>query len=47
MIPRGRIDGAYEGENAWDDISRSITPYELDVYSVHVKDYNPTNMATL
>jgi hypothetical protein len=43
----GRIDGACEGENAWDDILKSMAPYELDVSIVHVKDQNPIDMATL
>jgi hypothetical protein len=46
VIPRGRIDGDCEGKNAWDDILRSMAPRELDVSIVHVKDRNPTDMAT-
>ncbi len=46
VIPKGRIDGACEGENAWDGILRSMALCELNVYIVHVKDQNPTNMAT-
>jgi hypothetical protein len=44
--PRGRIDGACEGKNAWDDILRFMAPCELDVFIVHVKNQNPTDMAT-
>ncbi len=44
---RGKIDGAYKEENARDDILKSMAPYELDVFIVHVKDQNPINMATL
>ncbi len=47
VTPKGKIDGACKGENAWDDIFRSIAPCELDVSIVHVKDQNPTNLATL
>jgi hypothetical protein len=47
VIPRGRIDGAYEGKNAWDDILRFMAPHELDVSIVHVKNQNPIDMATL
>jgi hypothetical protein len=47
VIPRGSIDGACEGKNAWDDILKSMAPYELDVSIVHVKGQNPIDMATL
>jgi hypothetical protein len=46
MTFRGRIDGACEGKNAWDDILKSMAPCELDVSIVHVKDQNPIDMAT-
>ncbi len=39
--------GFYKGENAWDDILKSMAPCELDVFIVHVKDQNPIDMATL
>ncbi len=47
MTPKGKIDGAYKGKNAWDDILKSLAPCELDVSIVHVKDQNPIDMATL
>jgi hypothetical protein len=47
VTPRGGIDGACEGKNARDDILRSMAPCELDVFIVHVKDQNPTDMTTL
>jgi hypothetical protein len=46
VTPRGRIDGACEGENAWDGILRFMAFREFNVFIVHVKDQNPTNMAT-
>jgi hypothetical protein len=47
VTPRGRIDGACEEENAWDDMLKSMAPCELDASIVHVKDQNPIDMATL
>jgi hypothetical protein len=47
VTPRGRIDGACKGENAWDDLIKSMAPRTLDVSITHVKDQDPTYMATL
>jgi hypothetical protein len=47
VIPRGRIDGACGGKNAWDDILKSMGPCELDAFIVHVKDQNPIDLATI
>jgi hypothetical protein len=44
---KGKIDGACDGKNAWDDLVRSQAPRHLDVYIVHVKDHNPIDMASL
>jgi hypothetical protein len=41
VTPRGKIDRACEGGNAWVDILRSMAPYELDISIIHVKDQNP------
>ncbi len=42
-----RIDGACEGKNVWDDLLRSIAPCYLDVFIVHAKEQNSTNVVTL
>jgi len=47
IIAKGGIDGAYEGKNTWDDLMRSITPCYLDVYIIHVREQNPSDIATL
>ncbi len=47
MTPRGRIDGLCEGENAWDDLMRSMAPCTLDVSIIHVKDQDPADMVAL
>jgi hypothetical protein len=47
VTPRGKIDEACEGGNAWVDILRSMARCELDVFIIHVKDQNPIDMATL
>ncbi len=47
VTPRGKIDEACEGGNAWVDILRSMAPCELDVVIIHVKDQNPIDMAPL
>ncbi len=44
---RGRIDGACDGKNAWDDFIRSRAPHILDVFILHVKEQNSTDMAEL
>jgi hypothetical protein len=38
VTPKGQIDGACEGENAWDDILKCTAPRELNDFIVHVKD---------
>jgi hypothetical protein len=38
VTPKGRIDGACEGKNPWDDILRSMALHEFNVFIVHVKD---------
>jgi hypothetical protein len=40
VTPRGRIDGACKGENAWDDLMKSMGPRNLDVSIVHVNNLN-------
>jgi len=47
VTAKGKIDEAYDGKNAWDDLVRSQAPCHLDVFIVHVKDHNPIDMASL
>lgn len=44
---KGRIDGACKGKNHWDDDIRSIAPHALDVFIVHVMDWNLADMVDL
>jgi hypothetical protein len=37
VTTRGRIEGACEGHNTWDDLMKSKTPHYLDVYVVLVR----------
>ncbi len=41
------IDGACKAKHNWDDTLRSIGPYVLNVFIVHVRDENLTTMADL
>jgi hypothetical protein len=41
VTPRGKIDGACEGGNAWVDILRSMAPCELDVFIYMSKTKTP------
>ncbi len=47
VTPKGRIDGACKGKNAWDALIKSMAPRTLDVSIVHVKDQDLAYMATL
>jgi hypothetical protein len=37
VTSKGKINGAYDGKNVWDELTRSQAPRHLDVSIIHVK----------